>query len=105
MARAMLPGGGAFSGHIDEVRFYERALGFEREFFRGPEGQPRHALKFGRHKINLQDRATETPTMPAPRTITESQKAIRKITKPAATGWLPTHVTRLLKKSVSIDRL
>ena len=42
--------------------FYERALGFEREFFRGPEGQPRHALKFGRHKINLQDRATETPT-------------------------------------------
>lgn len=42
--------------------FYERVLGFEREFFRGPEGQPRHALKFGRQKINLQDRATETPT-------------------------------------------
>lgn len=42
--------------------FYERALGFEREFFRGPEGQPRHALKFGRQKINLQDRSTETPT-------------------------------------------
>ena len=42
--------------------FYERALGFEREFFRGPEGQPRHALKFGRHKINLQDCVTETPT-------------------------------------------
>ncbi len=46
----------------ETTRFYERALGFEREFFRGPEGQPRHALKFGRHKINLQDRATETPT-------------------------------------------
>ncbi|MSQ55159.1 MAG: VOC family protein [Betaproteobacteria bacterium] len=46
----------------ETTRFYERALGFEREFFRGPEGQARHALKFGRHKINLQDRATETPT-------------------------------------------
>jgi len=34
----------------------------QREFFRGPEGQPRHALLFGRQKINLQDRATETPT-------------------------------------------
>jgi catechol 2,3-dioxygenase-like lactoylglutathione lyase family enzyme len=44
------------------TRFYERALGFEPEFFRGPEGQPRHALKFGRQKINLQDRSTETPT-------------------------------------------
>ena len=44
------------------TQFYERALGFEREFFRGPEGQPRHALRFGRHKINLQDRSTETPT-------------------------------------------
>ena len=44
------------------TRFYERALGLEREFFRGPEGQPRHALRFGRQKINLQDRATETPT-------------------------------------------
>lgn len=44
------------------TRFYERALGMEREFFRGPEGQPRHALRFGRQKINLQDRATETPT-------------------------------------------
>jgi catechol 2,3-dioxygenase-like lactoylglutathione lyase family enzyme len=44
------------------TQFYERALGFEREFFRGPEGQPRHALKFGNVKINLQDRATETPT-------------------------------------------
>ncbi len=44
------------------TQFYERALGFEREFFRGPEGQPRHALRFGQQKINLQDRATETPT-------------------------------------------
>jgi len=44
------------------TQFYEHALGLEREFFLGPEGQPRHALRFGRHKINLQDRATETPT-------------------------------------------
>jgi catechol 2,3-dioxygenase-like lactoylglutathione lyase family enzyme len=44
------------------TRFYERALGLEAEFFRGPEGQPRHALRFGNQKINLQDAATETPT-------------------------------------------
>ena len=47
---------------IDETtRFYERALGFERELFRGPDGQPRYALRFGNQKINLQDRATDTP--------------------------------------------
>src|SRR5512134_3293097 len=46
----------------ETTSFYERALGFEREFFRGPQGQPRHALRFGNQKINLQDRATETPT-------------------------------------------
>ena len=44
------------------TQFYERVLGFEREFFRGPEGQARHALLFGRQKINLQDRSTGTPT-------------------------------------------
>ena len=44
------------------TRFYERALGMRREFFRGPEGQPRHALLFGNQKINLQDRDTDTPT-------------------------------------------
>lgn len=42
--------------------FYEQALGLTREFFRGPEGQPRHALRFGQQKINLQDRGTDTPT-------------------------------------------
>jgi catechol 2,3-dioxygenase-like lactoylglutathione lyase family enzyme len=46
----------------ESLRFYERALGFERELFRGPEGQPRFALKFGQQKINLQDRTTDTPT-------------------------------------------
>jgi len=44
------------------TQFYEKAFGFEREFFKGPEGQPRYALLFGQQKINLQDRATETPT-------------------------------------------
>jgi catechol 2,3-dioxygenase-like lactoylglutathione lyase family enzyme len=44
------------------TQFYEKAFGFEREFFKGPEGQPRYALRFGQLKINLQDRATETPT-------------------------------------------
>jgi catechol 2,3-dioxygenase-like lactoylglutathione lyase family enzyme len=44
------------------TRFYERALGFKRELFRGPDGAPRYALKFGSQKINLQDRDTQTPT-------------------------------------------
>ena len=44
------------------TKFYEAALGFQREFFRGPDGAPRYALKFGRQKINLQDRETQTPT-------------------------------------------
>jgi catechol 2,3-dioxygenase-like lactoylglutathione lyase family enzyme len=44
------------------AHFYARALAFEYEFFRGPEGQPRHALRFGEQKINLQDAATRTPT-------------------------------------------
>ena len=44
------------------TQWYERVLGFEREFFKGPEGQPRYALRFGELKINLQDKATETPT-------------------------------------------
>jgi catechol 2,3-dioxygenase-like lactoylglutathione lyase family enzyme len=49
----------------ESLRFYERALGFERELFRGAEGQPRFALRFGDQKINLQDRATDTPTKAA----------------------------------------
>lgn len=44
------------------TRFYERALGFTRETFRGPDGQSRFALTFGRQKINLQDASTVTPT-------------------------------------------
>jgi catechol 2,3-dioxygenase-like lactoylglutathione lyase family enzyme len=44
------------------TRWYEKTLGFEREFFKGPEGQPRYAVRFGQLKINLQDKDTETPT-------------------------------------------
>jgi catechol 2,3-dioxygenase-like lactoylglutathione lyase family enzyme len=44
------------------TRFYERALGLTRETFKGPDGQPRFALTFGRQKINLQDASTVTPT-------------------------------------------
>jgi catechol 2,3-dioxygenase-like lactoylglutathione lyase family enzyme len=48
---------------IDEAAaFYARVLRFERETFHGTEGQLRHALRFGNQKINLQDRATVTPT-------------------------------------------
>ena len=47
------------------TRFYERALALTRETFRGPDGQQRYALKFGRQKINLQDASTVTPTKAA----------------------------------------
>ena len=47
------------------TQFYERALGFNRETFRGPDGQQRYALTFGRQKINLQDVSTVTPTKAA----------------------------------------
>jgi catechol 2,3-dioxygenase-like lactoylglutathione lyase family enzyme len=30
--------------------------------FSGPDGRPRHALRLGRQKINLQDRSTDTST-------------------------------------------
>ena len=44
------------------TQWYEKALGFEREFFTGPEDQPRYSLRFGQLKSNLQDKDTETPT-------------------------------------------
>ncbi len=44
----------------ETTKFYERVLGFEREMFQGSDGQPRYALRFGNHKINLQERATDT---------------------------------------------
>ena len=43
----------------ETVRFYERVLGFEKEVFQGSDGKPRWALRFGKQKINLQDRATD----------------------------------------------
>jgi catechol 2,3-dioxygenase-like lactoylglutathione lyase family enzyme len=41
------------------TKFYERVLGFEKEVFPGSDGTPRYALRFGKNKINLQDRATD----------------------------------------------
>jgi catechol 2,3-dioxygenase-like lactoylglutathione lyase family enzyme len=40
------------------ARFYERALGLEREIFHDHGGVTRHALRFGRQKINLHDDET-----------------------------------------------
>ncbi len=37
------------------ARFYERALGLEREIFHDHGGVTRHALRLGRQKINLHD--------------------------------------------------
>jgi catechol 2,3-dioxygenase-like lactoylglutathione lyase family enzyme len=47
------------------TRFYERALKLKPETFRGPDGETRYALTFGRQKINLQDSSTSTPTKAA----------------------------------------
>ena len=53
----------------ETIKFYERVLGFGREVFPGSDGTPRYALRFGKQKINLQDRATDvvnkakTPTL------------------------------------------
>ncbi len=40
------------------ARFYARALGLEREIFHDHGGVTRHALRFGRQKINLHDDET-----------------------------------------------
>jgi len=40
------------------VEFYERVLGFEKEVFQGSDGTVRYALRFGKSKINLQDKNT-----------------------------------------------
>ena len=41
------------------IIFYERVLGLQKEVFPGSDGTPRYALRFGKNKINLQDRATD----------------------------------------------
>lgn len=42
----------------ESLRFYERALGLEREVFHDHGGASRVALRFGRQKINLHDENT-----------------------------------------------
>jgi catechol 2,3-dioxygenase-like lactoylglutathione lyase family enzyme len=79
------------------TQFYERVLGFEREFFRGPEGQARHGLRFGRQKINLQDRATETPTKARVPTFGSGDFCL------IAAGPLDHVIEHLKKESVEIE--
>lgn len=79
------------------TRFYERALGMRREFFRGPEGQPRHALLFGKQKLNLQDAATETPTKARVPTVGAGDFCL------IAAGPLDSVIAHLKAEGIAID--
>jgi catechol 2,3-dioxygenase-like lactoylglutathione lyase family enzyme len=79
------------------TQWYELVMGFEREFFVGPEGQPRHALRFGQLKINLQDKATETPTKARVPTIGSGDFCL------IASGPLDDFISHLQNIEVAID--
>lgn len=79
------------------TQWYELVMGFEREFFVGPEGQPRHALRFGQLKINLQDKATETPTKARVPTIGSGDFCL------IASGPLDDFISHLQNIGVAID--
>jgi catechol 2,3-dioxygenase-like lactoylglutathione lyase family enzyme len=79
------------------TQWYELVMGFEREFFVGPEGQPRHALRFGQLKINLQDKATETPTKARVPTIGSGDFCL------IASGPLDDFISYLQNIGVAID--
>jgi catechol 2,3-dioxygenase-like lactoylglutathione lyase family enzyme len=79
------------------TQYYEKTFGFEREFFKGPEGQPRYALRFGQLKINLQDRATETPTKARVPTIGSGDFCL------IAAVPLDEFIEHLKKNDISID--
>ena len=79
------------------TQYYEKAFGFEREFFKGPEGQPRYALRFGQLKINLQDRDTETPTKARVPTIGSGDFCL------IASVPLDEFIEHLKKNQISID--
>jgi catechol 2,3-dioxygenase-like lactoylglutathione lyase family enzyme len=79
------------------TQWYELVMGFEREFFVGPEGQPRHALRFGQFKINLQDKATETPTKARVPTIGSGDFCL------IASGPLDDFISHLQNIGVAID--
>lgn len=79
------------------TQWYELVMGFEREFFVGPEGQPRHALRFGQLKINFQDKATETPTKARVPTIGSGDFCL------IASGPLDDFISHLQNIGVAID--
>jgi catechol 2,3-dioxygenase-like lactoylglutathione lyase family enzyme len=79
------------------TQWYEQVLGFEPEFFQGPEGQPRYALRFGQLKINLQDKNTDTPTKAKVPTIGSGDFCL------IAAVPLDDFIAHLQKHSVSID--
>lgn len=79
------------------TQWYEQVLGFEPEFFQGPEGQPRYALRFGQLKINLQDKNTETPTKAKVPTIGSGDFCL------IAAIPLDDFITHLQKHDVPID--
>jgi catechol 2,3-dioxygenase-like lactoylglutathione lyase family enzyme len=79
------------------TQWYEQVLGFEPEFFQGPEGQPRYALRFGQLKINLQDKNTDTPTKAKVPTIGSGDFCL------IAAVPLDDFIAHLQKHSVLID--
>jgi|UniRef100_UPI004048E99C catechol 2,3-dioxygenase-like lactoylglutathione lyase family enzyme len=79
------------------TQWYEQVLGFEPEFFQGPEGQPRYALRFGQLKINLQDKNTDTPTKAKVPTIGSGDFCL------IAAVPLDDFIAHLQEHSISID--
>ena len=79
------------------TQWYEQVFGFEPEFFQGPEGQPRYALRFGQLKINLQDKNTDTPTKAKVPTIGSGDFCL------IAAVPLDDFIAHLQEHSISID--
>jgi catechol 2,3-dioxygenase-like lactoylglutathione lyase family enzyme len=79
------------------ARFYARALGLEREIFHDHGGVTRHALRFGRQKINLHD--DETIAHPKARVPTPGSADFCLI----AAAPLMDVVARLEREGISIE--
>src|SRR5215475_4820327 len=79
------------------LRFYERALGLEREVFHDHGGVSRHALRFGRQKINLHDE--ETVAHPKARVPTPGSGDFCLI----ASAPLEEVIARLAREQVAIE--
>ncbi len=79
------------------ARFYERALGLEREIFHDHGGVTRHALRLGRLKINLHDDGTVAH--PKARVPTPGSADFCLI----AAGPLADVMTRLQREQIPIE--